>query len=421
MLNPSSDGVTPAIIILDYGRDVERYAIFQISHMSGDTQTSRLLPADAGLLYPECKIQQPPRTKDVQANTTGLIGYSFNLLSAMAKLYEQTGDEVFLHRWAPKAVRMLDWAYSQTLPNHLLNITDPGLGGGWDYSDPTSSGIVTQFNILYAYSLKKWISYLSQANINATMYQRRLNNLQKAINDHLWSEELQAYYHSEAYQDFFSQDANALAILSDTTHLTGNRTAALLSTMAQQLYIPKGALAFSNANIASGFAQQISPYTSGYHLKAAFHANDAVNAKRLLHSIWGPMSDPRHANYTGCMWEVMSPDGTPGLGSLTSLCHAWSAGPTADLSHYVLIISPSPLALRSGKSHLRLWVWPGHGENILPPHGNIMVDWSFNCSGHFNIAVSTPVGTRCTVALPSSLNRTLEVQDGKVFRYKQHT
>ncbi|EHA28099.1 hypothetical protein ASPNIDRAFT_132356, partial [Aspergillus niger ATCC 1015] len=322
---------------------------------------SRLLPADAGLLYPECKIQQPPRTKDVQANTTGLIGYSFNLLSAMAKLYEQTGDEVFLHRWAPKAVRMLDWAYSQTLPNHLLNITDPGLGGGWDYSDPTSSGIVTQFNILYAYSLKKWISYLSQANINATMYQRRLNNLQKAINDHLWSEELQAYYHSEAYQDFFSQDANALAILSDTTHLTGN----------------------------------------------PFHANDAVNAKRLLHSIWGPMSDPRHANYTGCMWEVMSPDGTPGLGSLTSLCHAWSAGPTADLSHYVLIISPSPLALRSGKSHLRLWVWPGHGENILPPHGNIMVDWSFNCSGHFNIAVSTPVGTRCTVALPSSLNRTL--------------
>lgn len=65
---------------------------------------------------------------------------------------------------------------------------------------------------------------------------------------------IKAYYHSEAYQDFFSQDANALAILIDTTHLTGNRTAALLSTMAQQLYISKGALAFSNASIASGFA-----------------------------------------------------------------------------------------------------------------------------------------------------------------------
>ncbi|GLA28808.1 hypothetical protein AnigIFM63326_006400 [Aspergillus niger] len=145
----------------------------------------------------------------------------------------------------------------------------------------------------------KWTPYLSQALINATAYERRLGNLQKAIKDYLWSDKLQAYCHSEAYQDFFSQEANALAILSDTTQQTGNRTAALLSTMAQHLYIPKGALAFSNASIASGFAQAISPYTSGYHLKTAFHANDGVNAKRLLHSVWGPISGPNHANSTG--------------------------------------------------------------------------------------------------------------------------
>lgn len=37
VLNLSSNGVTPAIIILDYGRDVEGYATFQVSSMSGDT------------------------------------------------------------------------------------------------------------------------------------------------------------------------------------------------------------------------------------------------------------------------------------------------------------------------------------------------------------------------------------------------
>lgn len=50
-----------------------------------------------------------------------------------------------------------------------------------------------------------------------------------------------------------------------------------------------------------------------------------------------------------------------------------------------------------------------------------MVDWSFDCSGHFNIALRAPVGTRDTVVLPSSLNGTLEGQGGKTFRYKQHT
>ncbi|PYH55425.1 uncharacterized protein BO96DRAFT_477300 [Aspergillus niger CBS 101883] len=162
--------------------------------------------------------------------------------------------------------------------------------------------------------------------------------------------------------------------------------------MAQQLYIPKGALAFSNASIAT------------------FHANDAVNAKRLLHSVWGPMSDPKHANYTGCMWEVMSPDGTPGLGSVTSLCHAWSAGPTADLSRYVLGIQPVTPGFREWKvAPQTLGLAWARGE-YPTPHGNIIVDWSFDCSGHFNIALRAPVGTRDTVVLPSPLNGTLEGQ-----------
>ncbi|RAH58466.1 putative alpha-L-rhamnosidase C [Aspergillus piperis CBS 112811] len=392
-----------------------------IDYINGSIELLGSYQMTPGFFVPNAKVQQPPRTTDVEANITGLIGYSFNLVSAMAKFYEQTGDEVFLHRWAPKVMRMLDWAHSQTLPNNLLNITDPAMGGGWDIYDPASSGIVSQFNTLYAYSLNKWIPYLEQANINATVYQRRLENLQEAINYHLWSDKLQAYYHSETYQNFFSQEANALAVLSDTTKLTGNRTNTLLSTMAQQLYIPKGALSFSNASMASGFAQKISPYASGYHLKAAFHANDGVNAKKLLHSVWGPISDPKNANYTGCMWEVINPDGTPGIWSGTSLCHAWSAGPTADLSRYVLGIQPVTPGFREWRvAPQTLGLDWARGE-YPTPHGNIRVDWSFDGSGRFNIVVNAPVGTKGTVVLPSPLNGTLEVQGGKVFRWEQHT
>ncbi|PYH91884.1 putative alpha-L-rhamnosidase C [Aspergillus ellipticus CBS 707.79] len=311
-----------------------------VEYINGSIELLGSYQLTPGFFVPNAKIQQAPRTTDVEANITGLIGYSFSLISAMAKFYQQTGDEVFLNRWAPRAVRMLDWAHSQALPNGLLNITDPAMGGDWNYYGPSLSGVVSKFNILYAYSMKQWLPYLSQAGTNQTVYHIRLQNLQTAINGHLWSDKLQAYYQSETYPDFFSQEANALAILSDTASMSDNRTTALLSTMARELYVPKGALAFSNASITSGWAQKISPFASGYHLKAAFHANDSVNAKLLLHSVWGSISDPNNANYTGCMWEVMDIDGRPGIGDATSLCHAWGAGPTADLSRYVLGIQP---------------------------------------------------------------------------------
>lgn len=114
----------------------------------------------------------------------------------------------------------------------------------------------------------------------------------------------------------------------------------ILSTIAHELYVPSGALSFSNASAAHGRARKISPFASGYHLKAAFHANDSNTARHLLHTVWGPMSDPKRTNYTGCMWETLDVNGTPGLGDSTSLCHAWSSGPTADLSRYVLGVQP---------------------------------------------------------------------------------
>ncbi|KOC18813.1 alpha-L-rhamnosidase C [Aspergillus flavus AF70] len=360
-----------------------------------------------GFFVPTAKIQQAPRTTEINANITGLIGYSFSIVSAMARFYEQTGDTDFLNNWAPKTARMLDWAHSQTLPNGLFNISNPALGGDWNYYDPALDGVVSKFNLIYAYALKQWLPFMDNAGLNTTLYAGRLVNLQNAINTHLWSDTLQAYYVSDSHKDFLSQEANALAVLSDTARYGKRTSATILSTLSRELYVPSGALAFSNESVASGWAQKISPYASGYHLKAAFHANDSVNANYLLHSVWGPMSDPSHTNYTGCMWEVIATDGTPGLGSGTSLCHGWSSGPTADLSRYVLGVQPVTPGFKEWKivpQSLDLnWA-----KGAYPvPGGRIYVDWSFDSSNLLHMTVTAPNGTKGTVYLPTPLRKTL--------------
>lgn len=361
-----------------------------------------------GFFVPTAKVQQPPRSADIQANITGLIGYSFSLVSAMAQYYEHTGETDFVSNWAPKAARMLDWAHSQVLPNGILRISNEAFAGDWNYYDPAVGGEVAKFNLIYAFTLRQWTTLMGDAGLNSTLYKQRLDALKTAINRHLWSNTLQAYYHSNKHQDFFSQEANALAILSDTIPRNGtsNFTAhALLSTMARELDYPAGPLAFSRGSKVSGWSQKISPYASGYHLKAALHAGDGIAATHLLKTLWAPMSDPKHTNYTGCFWEVLNEDGTPGLGSGTSLCHAWSAGPTAALSRYVLGVAP---------------VKPGYKEWKVAPqtldlrwaegrypvtHGTFEVHWSFDSCDFLHLTVIPPPGTKGTVYVPTPIKK----------------
>jgi hypothetical protein len=359
-----------------------------------------------GFFIPTAKIQQSPRTTDIDANITGLISYSFNLASSMAQYYAHSGDTSFLQHWTPRVTRLFDWADSQTLSNGLFNVSNVIFGGDWDYYDPSLDGVVAKFNLVYAYALAQWIPFLNEGGENATLYTNRLQRLQNAINTHLWSESLQAFYLADSYQDFFSQEANALAVLSGTTNATSSAT--VLSTMARELFVPVGALAFSNASKSSGWAQKISPYASGYHLKAAFHVNDTSTAKYLLHTLWGMMSDPMHTNYTGCTWEALNADGTPGLGDATSFCHAWGSGPTTELSKHVLGVRTVTAGFSSWKIVPQTMDLSWARGRYPTPLGSIHVSWSFNCNSLLSMNVTAPVGTQGTVYLPSQLRKPLK-------------
>ncbi|TGO27313.1 hypothetical protein BPAE_0044g00480 [Botrytis paeoniae] len=124
--------------------------------------------------------------------------------------------------------------------NGTLNLL--GLIGysDWDYYDPAQSGAVAKFNTVHAFALQQALPLLNAANVTTKTYADRLAALKSAINEKLWNPTLNAYQLPDSVQD----------------------------TLAQ-LFLPAGALAFSNCSLARGFKQTISPYSSGYHLRAA--------------------------------------------------------------------------------------------------------------------------------------------------------
>ncbi|THV85913.1 glycoside hydrolase family 78 protein [Aureobasidium pullulans] len=329
--------------------------------------TLRLLTSNqmtAGYFVPTVKIQQHPRESLININMTGLIGYSFNLLSAMGEYYMVSADVAAAKAYAPAATRMLDWASSQILENGLFNLSDPTFGGDWNYYDPTQSGIVTKFNV-----------------VDLTG----------------------AYFVSEAQPQGIAQDANAMAILANVPQ--GNHTALSISqAMSRLLFVDHGALPFSNTT--TGFSKLISPYASSYHLRAAFASHDGQAASHLLNNLWLPMILKTNANYTGCFWETLDLDGRPGLGDGTSLCHAWSSGPTAELSRNVLGIQPVAPGFREWRvAPQSLGLTWAKGSQPTP-FGDIAVDWRIDEAGLVTITVESPVGTHGTVSMPESIAAT---------------
>ncbi|KAG9660130.1 glycoside hydrolase family 78 protein, partial [Aureobasidium melanogenum] len=365
--------------------------------------TLRLLSSNqmtAGYFVPTVKIQQSPRQGLIDINQTGLIGYSFQLLSAMGEYYMVSGDVAAAKAYAPAAVRMLDWAASQVLENGPFNLTDASFGGDWNNYDPSQSGIVTKFNAVYALALQEVMAMLVAADVETSVYEKTLKTLRESIEKQLYDSVLGGYFVSEAQQHGIAQDANAMAILANVPQ--GNHTKLQISrSMARLLFVDHGALPFSNGT--TDFSKLISPYASSYHLRAAFAAQDAESAIYLLDHTWVPMTLQSNVNYSGCFWETLNLDGKPGLGDATSLCHAWSSGPTAELTRNILgiqAVAPAYQEWRVVPQSLSL-KWARGTQPTL--YGSITVDWRYDEAGLLAMDVSSPSGTNGTVSLPFPL------------------
>jgi hypothetical protein len=193
---------------------------------------------------------------------------------------------------------------------------------------------------------------------------------------------------------------------------------------------PHGPLAFSPKIIAQDFRSYISPYASSYHLRAALASNTSDHALKLVSSLWEPMANTTNANYTGTFWETLNQDGQPALGLTTSLCHGWVAGPTAELSRYVLgatLLTPGWKEFKVAPQTLGLRSAAGKVPTI---HGAIKIEWRFDDEDLLTLSVEAPAYLKGIVFLPQPLliasNETtfivsgseedgpLELEDGRV-------
>ncbi|CAI6342569.1 unnamed protein product [Periconia digitata] len=255
---------------LDVSTGVNFASTYNMEFVEGSLNLLGSYQLSAGPFIPTAKIQQAPLPFKIPGERTGLIGYSFNLVCAMAQVYYMSGNETFAKKWAPSIVSMLNWADSKLENDRCQRkVQQP-----------------------YAYSLQQSTSILKAVGVDTTLYETRLTNLRKAINNRLWNPELGAYSLSSEISNGFAQDAQAFAILANVPQSGNISAAALLQTMEKKLLLNAGPLAFSPETAEYGFARKISPYASSYHLRAAFDAGESDSAMRLLKTLWAPMADP---------------------------------------------------------------------------------------------------------------------------------
>jgi hypothetical protein len=342
--------------------------------------------------------QTPVHTGPPIPGTTACYSTSYSLYFApnLADYHRATGDLEFVRSQFPIVQRQLGWNASRLNSSGLL-VTDTTDGLDWDWYDGNKTGAVSMYNMLYHLNLTE-AAYLAgeagQADL-AAQYTAKAAALRTAINTHLFNSRTGVYDVSDKIRGTVAQDANAAAVLFGVA--PASAVPGILAKLKAALWGPRGPLPFS---ADTGYAKLVSPFISGFELRARLASGDTAGAMQLLTDVWGQMVRPG-PSYTGTLWENLNPDGTIPKGS-TSLAHGWSSAPTSALTGYVLGARP----VRAGYATWIVQPQPGSltwsvGQ-VPTPHGPLAVKWGRPGGGGFDLEVTAPNGTSGAIAVPAS-------------------
>ncbi|MFE5141373.1 alpha-L-rhamnosidase C-terminal domain-containing protein [Streptomyces fagopyri] len=345
--------------------------------------------------------------------TTYSASYSMYFVAGLASYYLHTGDREFVAKEWPVVRRELAWNATRLDANGLFATRAGVDGADWDFYDSDKGGEVSAYNILYYKTLLDGAALATAAGdtAQAAAYKADAETLKTRINERLYDPGTGLYKISDT-RSGVAQDANALAVLYGVAPPA--KHADILAKLKSALWsTPYGPLPFSQD---TGYRNLVSPFVSGFELQARLADGDTANARELLHDVWGHMIAPG-PDQTGTMWENISgSDGTPGLGSGTSLSHGWSTAPTSALSSYVLGVRPDTAGYDT-------WtVQPHPGDltwtrgRVPTPHGDIDVHWTAASGGdRFRMTVDAPKSTSGTIAVPvSGRDHSVVTVNGKV-------
>jgi len=339
------------------------------------------------------------------------------VMTTLDNYYLYTGDLAPARRYWAAVIRQMKWDAQQVGADGLVAVTSVDDS---DWNIERVSGELTYVNAVYVQALQsaaKLAVALGHRG-QARAWSAAALSVKTAVNRHLWNQKTGVYDASTSTRGSVVQDANVTAILA------GIPSAAQARKIVEVLQHALGSR-FGPLNVSSpiplGYTQDISPYMGSFHVLADFVVGNAAAAMSIIRQEWGYMisHDPG-----GVEWERIQLSGIPAPGGIAdSSAHAWSTGPTAALSQYVLgvrpatpgylhwIVAPGPKALR--------WA-----QGVVPtPHGPISVRWQRGGNGNgtwFKLTVIAPSRERGVVEVPLLGRRRVIAMDGRIVWNGRH-
>ena len=310
-----------------------------INDAFGDTflmeQTLQRLRDDAQGGRP---ADQPPA-----GHVNGIPGYSCAWVCTLADFYRHTGDNAYLQKQHDLLLSMLKYLHGETDANHLF-VNARGQWNFVDWSpgyDNTTPDSLAATNCFLVRAVREGVFLLGEMGdaADAAQYNTWADALTAAARAHLIAPATQTY--GGRLQE------NAMASYS------GVATPAQASVIARTVLDPDSP-AWDKTGEPPYNAGVISPYYGNYVLYALSQGDDTEAGLRLLRGYWGGML----AEGATTFWEAYDPhwprrDFHDNLyaddmhGTRVSLCHGWSAGPTAWLTDEVLGVRPTSGGFRT--------------------------------------------------------------------------
>ncbi|TDD87817.1 hypothetical protein E1293_07345 [Actinomadura darangshiensis] len=319
-----------------------------------------------------------------------------------------TADPKALGDWWTAVTGATDWAAKQIDDSGLVSYAAYGDDGGCGTYGYNNCEHLTFFNAGLYQALRE-VAQMARAKGQddlAASYESKAGGLAKAIQAKLWDEEAGAYRQSTEKPDVYPQDANAFAVSAGIAAPAQARRA--MAYLKTRNWGPYGSLTVPEGTTGAAIDPRYEPLPQGVEADARFGVDDASGLE-LIRRGWGYQlkRDPGNT-----FWEKANPDGTPGIGSFTSLAHGWASQPTVTLTNRVLGVTPT------GAGYTRFDVRPHPSglpwaQGTVPtPHGDIVASW--RRTGHgFQLKVTAPRGTHGRLAVPVDSSTRRVTLDGR--------
>ncbi|CAE6467743.1 unnamed protein product [Rhizoctonia solani] len=353
-------------------------------------------------------------TSDWRSRNFYSLIYAISSANAWYEWHQYTGDTLLMRKWWPAIKRDIDYGLS-FLDKETGLITVLGLAAlDFDGYDGPTPGTHIGANAIVVWALRNAaIMGDSLGDSVASGYREAADNIEKAVNERLFSNSTGAYMLFDGNATIgISQDGNSYAILSGIASASGapSSARAVIEGM-RSLATPFGPLSFSNT---TRFLPIVSPYASGFHTWAAFEAGMDEEAISLMRTVWKNQTDVNNPWYTGMTWEFINgTSGEPYNAKYSSQAHGWGSGPTWQLSRYVLGVSPAVPGYSTWSFAPRTVKLTFANGRVPTPWGTITAGWE-DSGSTFNMHITAPTGTNGTIVIPGAANKTVTINGVEV-------